>query len=70
MAKEDGECTKNRTRLAHGKVFLFSEWAICRTEERLLKGNYGLSALSLSWVFPAVGRQPCSPQLTVLCFPF
>lgn len=28
MAKEDGECirTKNRTRLAHGKVFLFSEW--------------------------------------------
>lgn len=23
------------------KVFLFSERAICRTEERLLKGNYG-----------------------------
>lgn len=33
MAKEDGECTKNRTRLAHVKVFLFSEW-ICRTEEQ------------------------------------
>lgn len=73
MAKEDGECTKNRTRLAHANVFFFSQNGYVGLKnkriERKLRTVSNVAILGFFFL-SAVGRQPCSPQLTVLLLPF